>query len=58
MVYIAFKYADSTVSNDYFRDGLAVKENIDQDKIARVQKLNATLRFDNSGARAIVAVTR
>lgn len=46
MVYIAFKYADSTVSNDYFRDGLAVKENIDQDKIARVQKLNATLRFD------------
>ena len=46
MVYIAFKYADSTVSNDYFRDGLAVKENIDQDKIAREQKLNATLRFD------------
>lgn len=46
MVYVAFKYADTTVSNDYFRDGLAVKENLDQDKLAREKKLNALLRFD------------
>lgn len=46
MVYIAFKHADSTVNDHYYRDGLAINQVLSQDRAASAQQVRARLNWD------------
>ena len=46
MVFIAFKGADTLVSDNYYRDGLAINQVLEQDQRAASLSLSAELHFD------------
>lgn len=46
MIAVALKGADQMVDDDYYRQGLAINENLALDRYAREHGLAATVRFD------------
>lgn len=53
---IAFKTFDGVVSDDYYREGLAINRSIDRDARARERGLSAQLQFSPSGNRVRVTM--
>jgi uncharacterized protein len=53
---IAFKTFDGVVSDDYYREGLAINRTIDRDARARERGLSAELQFNPSGDRVRVTM--
>ncbi|RLA44994.1 MAG: hypothetical protein DRR06_08340 [Gammaproteobacteria bacterium] len=49
MLYLAIKYSDSLVSDNYYRDGLAINQILTQDVRAQDLKLSALIVFDGEG---------
>lgn len=45
-LYIAVSGRDSLVRDDYYKDGLAINEDIDRDKVAAQRQLEAALTLD------------
>ena len=45
MLYLAIKYSDTLVSDNYYRDGLAINQILTQDRRARDLKLSAQIVF-------------
>ena len=54
---IAIDSFDGVVSDDYYRQGLAINRSIDREAQARARGLSARLQFNPSGARVRVAVS-
>jgi hypothetical protein len=53
---IAFKTFDGVVSDDYYRQGLAINRSLDRDARARERGLSASLQFNPAGDRVRVAM--
>jgi uncharacterized protein len=53
---IAFKTFDGVVSDDYYRQGLAINRTLDRDARARERGLSARLQFNPSGDRVRVTM--
>jgi uncharacterized protein len=53
---IAFKTFDGVVSDDYYRQGLAINRSLDRDARARERGLSAELQFNPAGDRVRVAM--
>lgn len=51
-VRIAFKNPDGLVSDDYYKEGLAINQRLEQDQVASKQQLSATLKVE--GAELVV----
>jgi len=54
---IAIDSFDGVVSDDYYRQGLAINRSLDRDARARARGLSAQLRFNPSGDRVRVTVS-
>jgi hypothetical protein len=54
---IAIDSFDGVVSDDYYRQGLAINRSIDREADARARGLSARLQFNPSGDRVRVAVS-
>ena len=54
MVFIAFNNADTLVRDDYYRDGLAINEELARDRRARELGLSASVRFDSTTGEVVV----
>ena len=50
MLYLAIKYSDTLVSDNYYRDGLAINQVLSQDIRARQLGLSAQIHFAEDGA--------
>lgn len=55
-VYIAFKYADTVVIDDYYREGLAINQRLAQDEAAARLGLAAELRVDTLTGEVLVTL--
>ncbi|TNE81911.1 MAG: hypothetical protein EP339_01910 [Gammaproteobacteria bacterium] len=55
-VYIAFTNADNLVVDNYYRDGLAINQVIEQDKVATQLGLSAEVRLDRESGELFVSV--
>ncbi len=55
-LYLAIKYSDDLVSDNYYRDGLAINQQLSQDIRATKLALSASLNFDASRDDAIKVV--
>lgn len=55
-VYIAFKNADNLVVDNYYRDGLAINQVIEQDKVATQLGLSAEVRLDRESGELFVSL--
>jgi hypothetical protein len=55
-VYIAFNSADSLVSDNYYRDGLAINQRLEQDNLAMVMGLSADIRLDSESGELFVTL--
>lgn len=56
-VYVAFKNADNLVVDSYYRDGLAINQVLEQDKLAAQLGLSADVRLDaESGELFVILV--
>jgi uncharacterized protein len=53
---IAFKTFDGVVSDDYYRQGLAINRSLDRDARARERGLSAQLQFNPAGDRVRVTM--
>jgi hypothetical protein len=53
---IAFKTFDGVVSDDYYRQGLAINRTLDRDARARERGLSAELQFNPAGDRVRVTM--
>ncbi|MEH6468892.1 MAG: FixH family protein [Porticoccus sp.] len=53
-VYIAFNGADTLVNDNYYRDGLAINQSLEQDHLAISMGLAAELRLDNDSGELFV----
>ncbi len=47
-VVIAFKYGDTLVKNDWYKDGLAINQRLDKQKQAKVLGINAQITLDRA----------
>ncbi len=56
-VYVAFKGADDLISDNYYRDGLAINQVIEQDRAASALSLAADVRFDLESGEIFVLLT-
>ncbi len=45
-VAIAYRYADTLVQDDYYKEGLAINERLHMERVARAQRLSAELMLD------------
>ncbi|MAZ70896.1 FixH family protein [Porticoccus sp.] len=55
-VYIAFSGADSLVVDNYYRDGLAINQVLEQDRRAEALGLSAELRLDATSGELFVTI--
>ena len=55
-VYIAFNGADSLVSDNYYRDGLAINQRLEQDHLAMEMGLSADIRLDSESGELFVTL--
>jgi len=55
-VYIAFKGADDLVNDNYYRDGLAINQLLEQDQAAVKMGLSADIRLDSESGELFVAI--
>lgn len=55
-VYIAFSGADSLVVDNYYRDGLAINQVLEQDRRAEALGLSAELRLDATSGELLVVI--
>ena len=55
-VYIAFKGADDLVSDNYYRDGLAINQRLEQDQKALKMGLAADIRLDTESGELFVVI--
>lgn len=55
-VYIAFSGADSLVVDNYYRDGLAINQVLEQDRRAEELELSAELRLDATSGELFITV--
>lgn len=55
-VYIAFKGADDLVSDNYYRDGLAINQRLEQDQKALKMGLTADIRLDTESGELFVVI--
>lgn len=46
MVSIAFREQDAMVVDDYYREGQAINQDLQRDKVAAALKLNASIQYD------------
>ena len=53
-VYIAFNGADTLVNDNYYREGLAVNQRIEQDKLAQEMGLVADFRLDRESGELFI----
>jgi hypothetical protein len=56
MVYVAFSGADSLVVDNYYRDGLAINQVLEQDRRAEALGLSADLRLDAASGELFVTI--
>jgi uncharacterized protein len=56
-VYIAFHGADTLVSDNYYRDGLAINQRLGQDQLALEMGLTADLRVDNKSGELFITLS-
>lgn len=56
-VYIAFKGADDLVNDNYYRDGLAINQRLEQDQLALQMGLAADIRLDNESGELFLTVS-
>ncbi|WP_339641906.1 FixH family protein [uncultured Porticoccus sp.] len=56
MVYIAFSGADSLVVDNYYRDGLAINQVLEQDRRAEELGLSAALRLDATSGELLLTI--
>lgn len=57
MVFVAFKHADSMVIDNYYKDGMAINQTLEQDVRAVELGLEARLNFDSLSGEVLVAVS-
>ena len=55
-VYIAFKGADTLVNDNYYRDGLAINQRLEQDQLAVNMGLSAAIQLDNESGELFVTI--
>ncbi|MDX2350492.1 MAG: FixH family protein, partial [Porticoccus sp.] len=55
-VYIAFNGADTLVNDNYYRDGLAINQSLEQDRLAIAMGLSAELRLDSDSGELFVTL--
>ena len=55
-VYIAFNGADTLVNDNYYRDGLAINQSLEQEHLAKAMGLTAELRLDNDSGELFVTL--
>lgn len=55
-VYIAFKGADNLVNDNYYRDGLAINQRLEQDQQALQMGLSADVRVDNESGELFIMI--
>lgn len=55
-VYIAFNGADTLVNDNYYRDGLAINQSLEQDHLATAMGLSAELRLDSDSGEFFVTL--
>lgn len=56
-VYIAFKGADSLVNDNYYREGLAINQRLEQDQKAAAMALSAVIQVDQESGELFVTLT-
>ncbi len=54
MVFVAFKHADTMVIDNYYKEGLAINQTLEQDERAAALGLAAQLRFDTVSGEVLV----
>ncbi len=57
MLYLAYTGADDLITDDYYRDGLAINQRIEQDRTASALSMAADLRFDLQSGEVFVALS-
>ncbi len=55
-VYIAFKGADHLVNDNYYRDGLAINQRLEQDQVALKMGLTADISLDAESGELFVVI--
>lgn len=50
MVYVAVEGKDSLVSDNYYKDGMAINQTIEQDRLAKTLQLAPSLTIDSKGS--------
>lgn len=55
-VYIAFKGADTLVDDNYYREGLAINQRLEQDQLALDMGLSAVIQLDNDSGELFVTL--
>ncbi len=55
-VYIAFNGADKLVNDNYYRDGLAINQRLEQDHLALEMGLSADVRLDSESGELFVTL--
>lgn len=55
-VYIAFHGADRLVNDNYYRDGLAINQRLEQDQLAKEMGLTADFRLDNESGELFITL--
>jgi uncharacterized protein len=57
MIVVAFNGADTLVNDNYYRDGLAINQTLDQDSLAQTLGLQAEVIFDQLSGEVIVLLS-
>lgn len=56
-VYIAYQGADTLVNDNYYREGLAINQRLEQDQVASEMGLSAAIKVDSDSGELFVHLT-